>query len=612
MDKNEIAQLFEIGGHRAEGRYRSYNRPEPQSGNRFDRRDQRSTPSPSGELNIRDMDPWQKELYVRIRKGSDVFVNVNPAGGKTLPLLLAWRNSFEHRSGTQSNPRKILWVTPRVQLANQIYHQDLIPSILNQIALWQRNPQNNVSFFPINILPYDVVTDLMNNNMTLSRESINSLRNWIHSEAVILKARGQSSGNITPNTLAAVCTYNYSRQFMNELKPSLIVIDEVQEYVPIRPEEDDELSEKVKNFVGILKAASRNTSIVLLTGSMNGNTAQQISDYLNKTFRRKFEVFQRSARNRSYINIIPNSRLDGNENKVSLIKDAIRTRDIGNTLVMFSIKKERDEFKNTDTIMGISRKLVDSLPKRSISKVTGVRLDERDVPIEDDDYYANLKRQQHRHLDRQMSKKEEEEERKNLQTSSQQISGMKDDPKHWAARLKYMLNYGPPKNINKDTQPDNFLAQCILAGFGYIVGQGARGFKMENDDIMLVQSLFKAGKIYFILATDSIGVGTTLTINKLYLPKISKFSTGGGSAFIRQLDTSSLVQLVNRVGRKPTISAEIHCHPDDFETIVSVLSNDPASQVEPSIFGKGRSELEKQSGTQFSKIRSIFRLISNK
>lgn len=611
MDKKDIEMLFEIGGHRANVPYHRHNRPEPQSGNRFNRTRQQS-PSDSGELNLRDMDPWQKELYSRIQRGGDIFVNVNPAGGKTLPLLFAWRSSFEHTVGRSANPRKILWVTPRVQLANQIYYQDLIPSILNQISLWQRNPQNNINFFPINMLPYDVVADLQNNNMRLSRESINSLKKWVHSEAVILKARGQSSGNVTDNTLAAVCTYNYSAQLMQQLQASLVVIDEVQEYAPIRPEEDDELSSKVKNFIEILKRSPRNASIILLTGSMNGNTAQQISDYLNKTFRRNFEVFQRSARNRSYINVIPNSMLDGNPNKVRLIKDAIQSQDIGNVLVMFSIKKEKDEFKNTDTIMGISRKLVDSLPKRSISKVTGVHLDETNRPVNDDDYYAQQKRQQHRHLDRQMSQKEERERNRDLKSATSQISNMIDDPKYWAKRLKHMLNYGPPKRTSSETQPDAFLAECILAGFGYIVGAGGRGFKMENEDIMLVQSLFKAGKIYFILATDSIGVGTTLTVHKLFLPRISKFSTGGGSAFMRQLDTSSLVQLVNRVGRKPTVSAEIHCHPNDFETIVNIISNDPASQVEPSLFGKGRSELEKQSGGAFSKLRSIFRLIANK
>lgn len=615
MNKKDIKQLLEIGGHRGNSRYGSLNRPEPQSGNRFGRPNHpRQDPRGSGALGLRDMDPWQSKLYSMIQKGLDVFVNVNPAGGKTLPLLLAWRSSFVHQSGRRHNPSKILWITPRVQLANQIYYQDLIPSILNQFALYRKSGGNDVSFFPIEILPHEIIMDIKNNNnqTTLSPNSINRLKNWIQNEAVVLKARGQSSGNITQNTLAAVCTYNYSSQLMKELNPKIIVFDEVQEYAPIRPEEDSELSNKVKNFTQILKSARPDTSIILLTGSMNGNTCQQIADYLNKTFRRRFQVFQASARNRSYINVIPNSRLDTNTKKIKLIKDAIQRKDIGNALVMFSIKKEKDAYKDTDTIMGIARSLVDSLPKRSISTVTGVHVDDDNNPQDDNlNYYDQQKRQQHKHIDKRLSDKEEQEKRIDIDKAAKIVASRKDDPKEWAKRLKYLLNYGPPKkNIRSETQPDSFLAECILAGFGYIIGEGARGFKAENDDIMLVQSLFKAGKIYFILATDSIGVGTTLTIHKLYLPKISKFSTGGGTAFTRQLDTSTLVQLVNRVGRSPSVSAEIHCHPDDFDTIVSVLSNDPASEVEPSLFGGNRSELEKQGSGPAAIIRSIFKLIT--
>jgi superfamily II DNA helicase RecQ len=99
-----------------------------------------------------------------------------------------------------------------------------------------------------------------------------------------------------------------------------------------------------------------------------------------------------------------------------------------------------------------------------------------------------------------------------------------------------------------------------------------------NKDVKVVEQLFKSGKIYFLLATTAVGVGVNLAVRNIYVPSIMMYSQGGYG----KMDTSTLVQLINRAGRGASniTVANIFCHPDDVVWITTLInSGDPSQHV---------------------------------
>lgn len=79
------------------------------------------------------------------------------------------------------------------------------------------------------------------------------------------------------------------------------------------------------------------------------------------------------------------------------------------------------------------------------------------------------------------------------------------------------------------------------------------------------------------------------------------------NGMMREIDDSSLVQLINRVGRSNDISAKIFCHPDDFQRIHRLLNNPSISAVQPIPFGDGKTSFEKYTiKDKISTILSLF------
>lgn len=558
---------------------------------------------------VNDLAPWQQRLYQMVRDRKDVLVNVNPAGGKTKPIVFAWQDSFGH----DPEHDRILWITPTVQLANQVFHVDLKEALLDRIKKWTSGANTR---FPTQLLPIEVQAAIARSrnastaaDVKMSSNDVNALNHWLSGTALVLKAAGTGIGNISQYTIASVCTYPYAVEFIKKQRPNIVVIDELQQYTPILPSDPsnkDKLKE-AQSFVSILREIPRTATLVLLTGSMNAKTTDQIIDFINKHFSRKLTAFspngnEGSAANRAYIHIEPHTKMKSQSDRLEIIKHGINNKEEGSCMIMFSAKSTDPQDIYANGIFSIAKRLTLMLPQRSIKQVFGVDPTENishDMQrIAPHPYAMNQNRDQ-----QYMS----------LSAATARIKGNPEDPEYMASYLAYMLNHDKMEfgsqyatDESKESRADPFLAKCILCGFGYLANGGKRSIRMHNDDIMLVQNLFKQGKIYFLLATDMIGVGTTLTIRKLYLPELNKFS--GQYIGNAHVDSSSLVQLINRVGRQTSVAAHIYCNPEDYIEINRLLRQDPKSEVDPAIFGNGSSNIE-QSVSLVDKVRMVLNTI---
>ncbi len=535
-------------------------------------------------------DDWQNKLYNLVIQGKDdLLVNVNPAGGKTSPIVEAWKYMLKH-----GQPKRIVWITPTIQLANQIYYQDLRSSFTN-IIMELLNTRYGRYIFPH-------IQDPSN----ISPNEFNQLNSIINKELLIFRAGGSSAkgSRISNRTVAVTCTYPYASSIIQKLKPHIVIIDEMQEYIPINVGIDtSDTDAKADLFIEAIKSISRQTQLILLTGSMNLITSQQLIGFMNWRFHRKFKKpFIANAPNRASISVIPHDKLRTATDIKNIVKRAVYNKDIGNACVLFSVKSI--DFVGKKAIMPIANELLKELPQRSIKQTVGSDAELINNSVKD--YYGKLPISRH-------------EQNNIIQNEIPRISGLKTsakdaisnitsdhkNPKWQASWLQYMLNQeGKPVPRDPNTgmpgkYPDPFLAKCILCGFGYMAGGKDRDRGMHAQDIRLVQSLFEQGKIYFLLASDMIGVGTTLVVRKLYIPTLTKYQNhikGMG-----KVDDSSLIQLINRVGRKGDLSASIYCDKDDVSRVYHLINNSPHSTVQPAIFGYDNSSLERQSENKIIK-----------
>jgi replicative superfamily II helicase len=115
---------------------------------------------------------------------------------------------------------------------------------------------------------------------------------------------------------------------------------------------------------------------------------------------------------------------------------------------------------------------------------------------------------------------------------------------------------------------NNYLYQGVLRGVGVMIG------KMDNRMKGTIQKLFRSGKIYMLLATDSLGIGANVLAQHIYIHSLEKPDEGG----FAPIDRSSLIQLVNRAGRHPKKipNAFIYCGLKDYDKIKTAINSDPS------------------------------------
>lgn len=566
-----------------------------------------------------DLDSWQQAVYRLVRDKHDCLVNISPAGGKTKPIVFAWQDTF----GNDRQHDSILWITPTVQLANQVFHVDLKESLLNRISRWRIG---DGSEFPTQLLPPQIQHIIYQyhrtngQNLKLDAEQVNILNHWLTHTAMVLKAGGGSQGELSANTIVAVCTYEYANDIIVKQRPKIVVVDELQQYYPIEKKNEESTQNEASALMNIFRNTPKESVLILLTGSQNCKTSEEIVKCINTYFGRNLTIYPPNCRvennppgNRASISIVPFNKMSSQKDRIEIIKNAVRNRDAGNCMILFSAKGTNPEFIFQNALFPIAKQLSIILPKRSIKQVCSVEIPEnkdlyRDNRFDNSNFKLNPNSIDYNYYHPQDNI---HPNRVSLSNATRIIRGRPEDPLNMAYQLDNMLSNGVmPGEYEGSSQSaphDRFLAECILCGFAYLGNGRMKGFRMHNDDIMLVQNLFKQGRIYFLLATDMIGVGTTLTIRKLYLPDLNKFKSP--EIPYGKIDDSSLVQLINRVGRQTSVAATIYCQPDDYQKIYTMMNLNPAESVSPALAPNMLSPLENKSLPLIDKVKMILMML---
>ncbi|HQF37195.1 MAG TPA: hypothetical protein PLL26_06195 [Candidatus Dojkabacteria bacterium] len=147
---------------------------------------------------------------------------------------------------------------------------------------------------------------------------------------------------------------------------------------------------------------------------------------------------------------------------------------------------------------------------------------------------------------------------------------------HFSPKEKLEVSRDLLYNIKKDTQrisdpggildiSDERLRRAASRGIGYLY-RPEEMTPIRQHDTTIVQNLFRAGIIKVIFATDAVREGINITCKELYIPTILLPPDN------REMDPGSLVQLINRVGRKSNKYATIYTDPKFVRNITDALS----------------------------------------
>lgn len=501
---------------------------------------------------------WQQKIIDNIHNRVDQFVNVSPAGGKSYPIQRGFWLPMVAKAKTIDQLPKVLWICENKTLASEV-RNGFIEIILDILS----KPPKDGSYIEHLVPPYLKFNTNVGNKQQFipTNQNIGELRKFAQ-HLTSLKMQG-SNETINQHTIAASCTYKYAPEFIKEMQPRIVVIDEIQERFKVTTGDHNQtisglkdLDDRVEYLIKTFKTLPppRICNVALLTGSMAHGTSKGIMDYLNHKYNRQFvPISTDSAFNRAAVSVIPYDHLtrnDGKRDDRAIIKEVtghIRNDQKFNLVAIFS----------QVSIKRICNDIIKSTPKRSPEATVGARGN-----INTKYPGVQAQTQVGRDVIANLAKK------------------MESDPQELLKHLKSMLK----GEIVGGVRTDRDLANALLHGVGYIMAEGREGGKVTRAynplDVKLVEILLKSGKINTVLATTSVGVGVNLKIKNLYLP--STIIPSGGK--LGAMDPSTLVQLLNRAGRKDNMAATVYCNTRDFERVIQYFgkgkyAGDPSQSV---------------------------------
>ena len=497
--------------------------------------------TPQSPLFKTPVDPWQHRLTKMIKDGrTNILVNVSPSGGKTSPVMRAWVELITEAQKAGKPIPKLLFIGKTRQLALQLFMD--VRKIVDKLVI-------NRILFP-GITPH-----------TLDSYSMNVLKEKMN-ELVVVKTGGggstvYGSGKISPATIAVTATIPKARDIIKSHDFRLIVIDELQEYLS-KPGQAKLLKDEtdIKDMIELVRiGTSPKNTIIMLTGSLNAQTTRSLARWLYLISKKKFQPIFEPVANRSYIKVISNQQMKKPNDLIKIAEKIINHKQKNSLLILFSVgdpsKSGTRAYKN---IISISKQLLKSIPKKTSEAITGQK--------------AKYKtdRQQQRDI----------EYGRTLAGAIPHLARSDTDELNDMIRGYSVVN-------GVRIPRDQFLGQCLLRGFGYIAGGKARikqmGFDPENRDTLLVQKLFKDGRINLLIATNSVGVGANLKVRQMLIPSLLKFS----GLQIEPIDQSSLIQLLHRAGRDPKESAIIYCDQDDLGRISNLINQSDTWEAIPQV-----------------------------
>jgi len=516
----------------------------------------------SGEANTQDKlieggdgfrpTEWQKKLSHHMMKNDVVFALAAPAAGKTSPLVRAFYLNLYLASRKNINPQsplypRVLYVSPRTQLANQV--------AINDFTL---NPDNGI----IKLLARERGIDP---RVKLHPNIQKNLMNDAYTDyvGVVAGSGGTLSAVTSPKFKVKpfiAATYSHAAKILKMYGSYIntVIIDELQEYMP-KPGKPTLIEDgKAKALMDIITTSlTSKKGLILATGSVNVNSAKQFVEFLEETYGRKV-VFDEHIKdvNRSKLTLIPYTRMRSSLELVDLTKELISANKTNNVIITFN-KKEK--------------------PTMQLSILTTAQLLQKALPVTNKNFLSSGKRQANT-----LGKFTKDEvgsiyseppsHEKNLRGDNFREVDDIEELMYYSTSAMLSSTDGEAVHVTK-RDPDNLLIQSVLRGFGFILGG------MEDRQKAIIQKLFMNNKLKVLFATDAIGVGANVLAHNLFLPDLHKFEDGT----FGMINTSSLVQLINRAGRKGGSSipyANVYIQEKDMSLAQQVLSKDPGIAVD--------------------------------
>jgi hypothetical protein len=535
-----------------------------------------------------ELEGWQRNIFNELTDGRDQYIIARPGGGKTMPIICYWADKLLGLNVTSSrvhvsprqqmdiiknlinlliNPKsipKIMIMVPVISLAQQTAKElrgDLASIIMQ---LYNSNPstilhglsQTEPRIKSLYVRRLQLMKnkqpgreDVIDRNLNaVNRSLVDEVSKFIAklvNKRIFWRVGSEKSRTNADEAIAFVTIYEsastlFKKDIRNKnINLQLLVFDEshlIQESgINIEDQErahqiSDSVYDVMKN-----KNIDRDCRIVMLTGTVNKNTAGELTNYMNKCFRRNFpkEAVEApdSAANRSNLTIIRNESIKTTEGVVNSIIRSVHQNDWGQLYVLFSTK----------IIASIIELCIDKINIRNV----------------------------------------ENSERHGYEPSST-FSGLGKRRGRVSIKLtdEEILSIPPDMRMSVSNITNPILRQSVLRGVGFlhrkVAGDyfsGDQLYKMNEKDKSIVAKLFKDRKINVLLATDAVGIGVNIDVKDLYIPSIGKFNPNVGDHAPSSL--RDLAQILNRAGRGATPIASIQTPKEDIDVITNALSANP-------------------------------------
>ncbi|MFA7202527.1 MAG: DEAD/DEAH box helicase [Candidatus Caldatribacteriota bacterium] len=512
------------------------------------------------------LDGWQNEMLSKInRNNKDVYIISKPGSGKTAPVICYWKNKvlnienkvdfFNYLLKPETMPQ-LLWLVPIKALSTNIVSDmkaifapiivnlllDKIESYTPTTAAEITLPQDVIDFinrFTKNIhknINYYIKRTRDNyyiiENPQNATEFINILtemiKTYIETVLVGKKEEGISDiqykiGNNTFTKPVIISIYESAKSVIDKMdKLKLIVFDEAQRLQGSSPadlERAKEIGKSVYTTLHHSNADATKAKLILLSGSVHPETAQNatwfFNTFLNRTFDINPHVTPPHATNRSTINVYPMSRLNDFDTQIKIAKLVLSGQTSEKDSVIYVINGSKNSIDKIIDTLAPSAKTVITPPSRI-------------------DYISRNKNKDNK-----------------LKFDRNTI-------------IDTVTNAGGINDISND-----LLRRAVSHHIGFIYRPRGTISPADSRDMQIVQDLFKKKFIKIIFATDAIREGISLECKTMYLPSIENVVTK------EKADLGSLVQLLHRIGRIPKINVNIYTDPKFVEDVRLALNAEP-------------------------------------